>query len=149
MSDDHPTFVYVIWIQAPAQRVWDALKDAELTRQYWGVHKNLSDWEVGSAWRHVDYDDESKVAVHGTVLVHQPPHKLVFTWVSAHLGAVETTVTFELTERFGATRLMLTHQGLPAGAAMVTEGWTAILSSLKSLLETGAPMPGTTRRWGG
>jgi hypothetical protein len=30
----------------------------------------------------------------------------------------------------------------------VTSGWPAILSSLKSLLETGKPMAMTTRRWG-
>lgn len=144
-----PDFVYVIWIQAPAQRVWDALKDAELTKQYWGVHKNVSDWKVGSEWKHVDYDDETKVAVSGKILVHEPPKKLVFTWTSARLGAVPTTVTFELAEQFGSTKLTLVHEGLTEASRQVVEGWSAILSSLKTLLETGTPMPGTTRRWGG
>lgn len=144
-----PAFVYVIWIQAPAQRVWDALKDAELTRQYWGVHKNISDWKVGSEWRHVDADDESKVAVRGKVLEHDPPRRLVFTWQSAHMGEVHTKVTFEIVEQFGATKLTLMHEDLPESARMVRDGWVAILSSLKTLLETGKPMPGTARRWGG
>jgi uncharacterized protein YndB with AHSA1/START domain len=148
MTTAKPDFVYVIWIQASAQRVWDALKDAELTKQYWGVHKNVSDWKVGSTWRHVDYDDETKVAVSGEILVHEPPKKLVFTWESTHVPGAPSTVTFQLDEQFGATKLTLIHDGLRDGANMVVEGWPAILSSLKSLLETGQPMPGTTRRWG-
>jgi uncharacterized protein YndB with AHSA1/START domain len=141
----------MIWIQAPVQRVWDALKDAELTKQYWGVHKNVSDWKVGSEWKHVDYDDESKVAVRGKILAHDPPNKLVFTWQSEHeKPEAVTQVTFTLEEKFGATKLTLIHEGLAdVRQGMVVEGWTAILSSLKSLLETGKPLVSTTRRWGG
>jgi uncharacterized protein YndB with AHSA1/START domain len=142
----------MIWIQAPVQRVWDALKDAELTKQYWGVHKNVSDWKVGSEWKHVDYDDDTKVAVRGKILVHEPPHKLVFTWQSMHgnhsTTEVVTQVTFALEEAFGATKLTLTHEGLAdLRESNVAEGWSAILSSLKSLLETGKPLASTTRRW--
>ena len=149
MTMQKPDFVYVIWIQASAKQVWDALKNAELTKQYWGVHKNVSDWQVGSEWRHVDYDDEGKVAVTGKILVHEPPKKLTFTWISPHMGNVPTVVTFQLDEQFGSTKLTLTHEGLPSTTGPVVEGWPAILSSLKSLLETGKPLPATTRRWGG
>jgi uncharacterized protein YndB with AHSA1/START domain len=151
MTTTKPEFVYVVWIQASAQRVWDALKDAELTKQYWGVHKNVSAWSVGAEWRHVDYDDETNVAVRGKVLVHEPPHKLSFTWHSAahDREAPESVVTFELKEAYGSTKLTLTHEGLAdARKGPVVEGWSAILCSLKTLLETGKPMPGTTRRWG-
>jgi len=146
-----PEFVYVTWIQAPIERVWDALKDAELTKQYWGVHRNVSDWQVGSEWKHVDYDDETKVAVQGKVLVHEPPHTLSFTWQSRSHGEASsaTRVTFTLVEAFGATKLTLIHEGLAdTRKGPVVEGWSAILSSLKTLLETGKPMPATTRRWG-
>ena len=104
---------------------------------------------MGSEWKHVDYDDETKVAVSGKILKHNPPKELSFTWVSAHMGGAETVVTFALEEQFGSTKLTLTHEGLPHEASMVVEGWRAILSSLKTLLETGAPMPATARRWGG
>jgi len=43
------TFVYVIYLAAPPERVWQALLDGEFTRQYWG-HENVSDWKPGSAW---------------------------------------------------------------------------------------------------
>jgi len=45
------TFVYVIYLAAPPERVWQALLDGEFTRQYWG-HENVSDWKPGSAWEH-------------------------------------------------------------------------------------------------
>lgn len=145
-----PDFVHVVWIQAPRQKVWDALFDAELTRQYWGVHKNVSSWEVGAKWQHVDADDESKVAVAGEVLAYDAPQKLSFTWSSAHdPDATPTVVTFTLAEMFGATKLTLTHSGLAELTGPVVEGWPAILSSLKTLLETGHPMPATSRRWAG
>lgn len=147
---EKPDFVHVIWIQAPRQKVWDGLFDADLTRQYWGVHKNISSWKVGATWQHVDADDESKVAVAGEVLAFEPPERLSFTWNSAHLPTAQpTVVTFILAEVFGATKLTLTHRGLPELSGPVVEGWPAILSSFKTLLETGHPMPATARRWGG
>ncbi len=149
MTTHKPDFVYMIWIQATAREVWDALQDAELTKQYWGVHKNVSEWKVGSTWEHVDYDDDTKVAVRGEILAYDPPSTLRMTWVSPHMCSVPTVVTFRLEEQFGATKLTLTHEGLPQDARRITEGWTAILSSLKTLLETGTALAATQRRWGG
>ncbi len=44
-----PSYVYVTYIRASAEQVWQALTDAELTARYWG-HANVSDWQPGSAW---------------------------------------------------------------------------------------------------
>lgn len=90
--NEKPDFVHVIWIQAERQKVWDGLFDADLTRLYWGVHKNISTWRVGESWQHVDADDESKVAVSGEVLAYDPPEKLSFTWNSAHVPNARSTV---------------------------------------------------------
>ena len=43
---DKPTFVYVTYIESTAEKVWEALTDADLTAQYWG-HSNVSDWRPG------------------------------------------------------------------------------------------------------
>ena len=45
---DKPTFVYVTYIESTAEKVWEALTDADLTAQYWG-HSNVSDWRAGFA----------------------------------------------------------------------------------------------------
>lgn len=54
-------FVYVTYIDSTPEKVWDALLDPEMTRRYWGRHRNASDWQAGSSWEHQDYDDAAVV----------------------------------------------------------------------------------------
>ncbi|HZS39869.1 MAG TPA: SRPBCC family protein [Polyangia bacterium] len=148
-----PSFVYVSYIAATPEKVWNALFDAELTRQYWGVHKNVSEWKVGATWAHQDAET-GEAHVVGEVLEIDPPKRLVLSWrsSSAPAGDPPTRVTFEVQPFMDAVKLTVIHDDLEEGTPMwkgVTSGWPAILSSLKSLLETGRPLPMTTRRWGG
>ena len=55
-----PQFVYVTYIMTTPEKVWNALTDAELTRQYW-IHSNVSDWKVGSRWSHQRPDGTADV----------------------------------------------------------------------------------------
>jgi uncharacterized protein YndB with AHSA1/START domain len=143
-----PEFVYVTYIATTPEKVWSALQDEAMTRLYWGVKKNVSDWKVGSRWTHQD-SDTNEVAVTGEVLESDPPRKLVVTW--SHPGASEKSrVTYLLEPFMNAVKLTLTHDQLDAEMEKkISTGWPAILSSLKSLLETGQPLAMTTRRWGG
>jgi len=72
-----PEFVYVIYIQSTAEKIWQALTDPEMTKEFWGRHQNRSDWKPGSEWRHVNYDDATDIAVAGTVVESDPPRRLV------------------------------------------------------------------------
>ena len=65
---DKPQFVYVSYIQSTPEKVWNALKDPEMTKQYWFNHHNVSDWKVGSSWRHQILDDPSVVHIVGKVV---------------------------------------------------------------------------------
>lgn len=146
-----PSFVYVVYIQSTAEKVYDALSDAEMTKLYWGRSRNVSDWQVGSAWSHQSYDDASEVNAHGEVLAADRPNRLVLSWrrPGSARGEGESRVTFLVKSVFGAVRLTVTHEDLDEEMQKgVTSGWPAILSSLKTLLESGQPMPMTTRRWG-
>lgn len=155
MTTTKPQFVYVTYISTTPEKVWSALQDSEMTKQFWGRARNVSDWKVGSSWSHQDYDDASVVDVVGKVVEADPPRRLVVTWQgpdAASRGEKPSRVTFEIEPVFGAVRLTVTHDELEPDSKMfhgVTAGWPAILSSLKTLLETGQPMPMTTRRWGG
>jgi uncharacterized protein YndB with AHSA1/START domain len=146
-----PDYIYVMYIEAPVEKVWDALIDPEMTKDYWGRHRNASDWKVGSRWQHEDYDDPSKVAVAGTVVESNRPHRLVLTWARPEtLGDPEkvSRVTFTIEEQFGTAKLTVTHSDLDEEMReAISGGWPPILSSLKTMLETGASLPMTRRNW--
>ena len=146
-----PDYIYVIYIEAPVEKVWDALIDPEMTKDYWGRYRNASDWKVGSRWQHEDYDDPSKVAVAGTVVESNRPHRLVLTWARPEsLGdpTKVSRVTFTIEEQFGTAKLTVTHSDLDEEMLKaISGGWPPILSSLKTMLETGASLPMTRRNW--
>lgn len=148
-----PDFVYTIYIAATAETVWDGLIQKELTEKYWG-HHNKSDWKVGSKWEHLRASDSNVVDVHGQVLESDPPNKLVVTWNGADGSKTEeptpSIVTYELVALGPDTKLTVTHSKLTKDSVMhkgVTQGWPAVLSNLKSLLETGKTL--SDDQWGG
>lgn len=135
---DRERFVYVTYIRATPEKVWQGLTDPEFTRQYW-MHDNVSDWKVGSSWAHRRRDGGDDVV--GEVLESDPPRRLVTSWVwPSDLGdpARTSTVTYETAVVGGATRLTVTHENLPADQLpAISGGWPSVLSNFKSLLETG------------
>ncbi len=139
------TFVYVTYIATRPETVWKALLDGEFTRQYWG-HENVSDWEPGSAWEHQRVDAARTVDILGEVLEAEPPRRLVITWGEPGDKARRdrhSRVTFVIEPVADMVRLTVVHDELEAGSEMqrkITEGWPRVLSSLKSLLETGRPL---------
>jgi uncharacterized protein YndB with AHSA1/START domain len=144
------SFVYVTYILATPEKVYDALLDSEMTKQFWGWHKNVSDWKAGSEWRHVDYDDDSKVALVGTVVEVERPRLLVLTWQQPGATTPASRVTFEIAQFEDSVKLTVSHTELDLESPMyrgISQGWPAILSSLKTLLETGKPLPSTAKRW--
>jgi uncharacterized protein YndB with AHSA1/START domain len=141
---DRPTFVYTIYIKSTAERVWQALTDAELTAAYWG-HSNVSTWEPGATWEHRRTDGSGVADVVGVVEVSEPPHRLVSTWAlpDADPDRVPSRVTFTVEEHDDLVRLTVLHEELPDDRERATaaHGWAAVMSNLKSLLETGDPLP--------
>jgi uncharacterized protein YndB with AHSA1/START domain/DNA-binding transcriptional ArsR family regulator len=141
---DRPNFVYVIYIESTTEKVWDALTDADLTAEYWG-HSNVSDWRVGSRWEHRRTDGSDLADVVGTVLESDPPRRLVSTWALPGEERAEDTsrVTFEIEPHGEIVRLTVTHENLPNDVQRekAAAGWAAVLSNLKSLIETGHTLP--------
>jgi uncharacterized protein YndB with AHSA1/START domain len=136
------TFVYVTYIAAAPERVWHALLDGEFTRQYWGKD-NVSDWRPGSAWEHRDAPPPHRVAIVGEVLEARPPLHLAISWALPEDRARRdrhSRVSFDIEPLGDMVRLTVTHAELEDGSTMarsIANGWPRVLSSLKSLLETG------------
>jgi len=150
-----PKFVYVTYISTSPEKLFNALIDPEITKLYWWRRQNLSDWKVGSSWKHQDCDNPSLVDIVGKVVECNPPHRLVLTWglpADAGNDAKASRVTFDLVPFMDAVRLTVTHEELEPDSEMlrgIAKGWPAVLSSLKTFLETGKPMPMSTRRESG
>jgi uncharacterized protein YndB with AHSA1/START domain len=149
---DRPQFVYVTYIAATAEKVWQALTDGDFTARYWGGLRITSDWRTGSEVRHLTPD--GGVAWAGEVLEADPPSRLSYTF---HMLISDETrqdapsrVTFDLQRLDVVTKLTLTHEhALPGATFMNTSnGWPALMSSMKSLLETGDPLPFTRLGFG-
>lgn len=143
---DAPDFVYTIYIAANVETVWDGLINKEVTEKYWG-RENRSDWKPGSKWEHIRTDGSNIVDVHGQVLESEPPNRLVVTWNAPHdhknMEPAPSRVIYELIALGPDTKLTVTHSQLTKDSFMhkgVTQGWQAVLSNLKSVLETGKPL---------
>ena len=142
MSRETTSFVYVTYIASTSDKVFEAITRPEIARRYWG-HENVSDWTPGARWEHVRADDARTVELVGEVVEISPPSRLVITWAAASQTdnpAAYSRVTFEIAEYEDMVRLTVTHDELQAGSGMangISKGWPIVLSSLKSLLETG------------
>jgi uncharacterized protein YndB with AHSA1/START domain/DNA-binding transcriptional ArsR family regulator len=139
-----PTFVYVTYIRASAEQVWQALTDADLTARYWG-HANVSDWQPGSTWEHRLADVSGLVEIVGRVIEAEPPTRLVITFQAPgdERPGGPSVVTSIIEPRHDIVRLTVTHENLPDQAMLdgIAHGWPAVLANLKSLLETGEALP--------
>ncbi len=145
MSQEKISLVYVTFIRSTAEKVFDAITQPEVARRYWG-HANVSDWKPGSAWQHVRDNAEHSVNIVGKVVENTPAKRLVISWANASQAndpAAYSRVVFDLEPYQDMVRLTVTHQELEPGSGMATgvqKGWPLVLSSLKSLLETGQGM---------
>jgi uncharacterized protein YndB with AHSA1/START domain len=141
-----PDHVYSVYIKADPERVWRAITDGvETEKYYYGTRVN-SDWSNGGRISY-EYPDGS-TAADGEVL-DIDPGRLVTMSFHAHwdpeveaAGPVRMTWEIAPTDD-GSSKLTVTTAGLVAGSKMADEfggGIVYIVSGLKTLVETGAPM---------
>lgn len=141
-----PDLVYITFIRATPQKVWDALTQSAFTRLFFFGHNVESDWKQGSPWRLVMED--GRIDVSGEVLESDPPRRLKVSWkvewVEEARALDPAIVTYDIEQAGDAVKLTLTqHNTGPVPRKFINagkQGWAAILSSLKSLLETGSAL---------
>ena len=142
MSKEKTSFVYVTYIRSTPEKVFEAITKPEIARRYWG-HENVSEWKPGSTWQHVRANEQHTVELVGKVVEIAPPTRLVITWANASQAddpAGYSRVSFDIAAYEDMVRLTVSHDELEGDSAMakgVQQGWPIVLSSLKSLLETG------------
>jgi uncharacterized protein YndB with AHSA1/START domain len=164
------SFTYTTYIHATPERVWQGLTDPAATRRYWRHHKAgvktfRSDWKKGSRYDLVHEEVGLVVSDPAQVILESDPYRrLSYAWHSftpewaAEVGMDEATadtwraeprsrVTFDMEDvATGVTKLTAVHDEFPPGSNVlqgISEGWPAVLSSLKTFLETGTTLPTT------
>ena len=132
--------VFEIYIKTTPERLWEAITDSEMRRQYsFGVGVT-SDWTPGSRYEAV-HPRGGNIAA-GENLEVDPPRRLVqsFTalWGEDVKSEGTSRVTWEIEAVGDSCRLTVTHDQLREDANnQLYGGWPMILSGLKTLLETG------------
>ena len=148
---DGSKFVYVTFIRTSAEKLWDALTKPEFTKAYWAGTTQESAWRAGTSWRALTPD--GRIWDTGKILEVDHPRRLVLTWRNEHFPEMRaegfTRLTYEIEATGSEVKLTLTHEiDLPNSKIIgaLAMGWPAVLSSLKSLLETGESLE-STRNW--
>jgi uncharacterized protein YndB with AHSA1/START domain len=152
------TQIYRVYIKATPEAIWDAITNPDWTERFGYGGRSEYELRSGGAYRGYSSVGMRKagapdLAVDGEVIEADPPHKLVQTWrmlMDDRMAAEGfTRLTYEIEPRKeGVTRLTVIHdlEGAPglqllmAGALEdqgAGGGWSWVLSSLKTLLETG------------
>ena len=143
-------FVYVTYIRTTAEKLWDALLQPEFTRVYWfGIWQDC-EWKQGSSWKMMHPD--GRVTDAGEVLEIEKPKRLVLKWRNEFRPELKaegfSRCTIEIEPSPQGMKLTITHEIDKDRSKLieaVSGGWPRIVSSLKTLLETGQPMPSTDR----
>jgi uncharacterized protein YndB with AHSA1/START domain len=144
------SFVYVIWIRTTPEKLWQALTDPEFTRRFWCECTQDCDWKQGSPWKLMIPD--GRVGDSGEVLEIDPPRRLVLSWRNEFVAGMSeegySRMTYTIGQNGPSVKLTLTHEMDVPGSKLieaVSGGWPMILSSLKSMLETGEPLAESTQ----
>jgi uncharacterized protein YndB with AHSA1/START domain len=136
-----PEFIYVSYIETTPEKLWEALTSSDFTRRYWWDTRVVSDWKVGSPFSLVLNGRTTDV---GEILEAARPRRLSYTFRhilnEAARNERPSRVTFVLEPHGKLVKLTLTHEDFAEDSVVIdgiSKGWPAIMSSLKSLLETG------------
>ena len=144
-------FVCVTYIRTTPEKLWKALIDPEFTRRFWNETWQDCEWKPGATWRLMIPD--GRVADAGEVVEIEPQRRLVLRWRNEFMPELReegySRMTYEIEKKGESVKLTVIHEMERGGSKLidaVSGGWPMILSSLKSLLETGQALE-ETKRW--
>ena len=136
MTDD--ALVLRRHIAAPLERVFSGWTDPQLLARWMSPvgHAEVKvDLRVGGALRVVMVGGGRRIEHSGEYLEIEPPHRLVFTWLSPYTGQRPSRVTVELESAGSGTDVTLRHELLPARTAESHRGgWRSMVERLAELM---------------
>ncbi len=132
-----------ITINASSDKVWDALTNSEMTKQYMFGCELSSDWQLGSELLWIA---GGMTVVQGHITKIEPGKSLHYTTFDPNMGLEDKPenylrVTYDLAEADGHTQLSVTQDFNGADDAETryndgAGGWDAVLNGIKELVES-------------
>ena len=145
MRNGELTLKYVIYIAAPAKKVWGALTNGSATKQYFYGCSVQSTFKKGARVSYLG--DGEFIMLDGEVIEVKPEEHLITTfqahWDEKVSQDKPSRVSWQLKPMGNSSKVTLVHDRFDSETATYkqsTDGWNVILSSLKTFLETGKPL---------
>lgn len=140
MQTNHQSKYQTI-IKAPIDKVWDALTNPEIVKQYFFGTNQETDWNVGSKISWTGEYEGTPYVDKGVVLEYLPNEKLSYSYLSSWIVLEDRPenyllVTYEVTQTENGTELTITQSNYDEEKAKhSTENWGVIIDGLKKLIE--------------
>jgi uncharacterized protein YndB with AHSA1/START domain len=129
-------------INAPVSKVWQALTDPAMIKEYLFGTNTVSDWKKGSSitysgeWEGKQYEDKGKI-------IDIVPEKLLHTTYFSGMSGKEdkpenyANVIYEVTPQNGSTMVTITQDNIEdeKGVEHMKKNWGMVLDGMKKLLE--------------
>ena len=154
ITPDQDAVISEIHIDAPAERVFQALIDPRQVMQWWTsdvcpIESFTMEAKAGGRWTYdtvktgFDMNGVTKFHCEGEVLEYDPPRRLAYSWIANWHDdkSVRTVVRWELTPTSRGTDVKITHAGLstlPVARKDYSGGWTGVAEQLKKFVERAA-----------
>jgi uncharacterized protein YndB with AHSA1/START domain len=147
IAPDNNVVLGEVFIEAPRERVFQAISDPQQTVKWLGQSDKYQfsefkmDVRVGGKWSCAGSSATmgGRIEVHGEFLEVDPPRKLAYTWSSSWMPTT-TEVHWQLESQDSGTLLKLTHSGFAGNADQAkghSIGWALVLSWVQAFVERG------------
>lgn len=143
---EKPVHVYKAYIRASVEEVWEAIVDGDMTTQYFYGTRVESDWQVGSSMNY--YDPSGGLVSEGEIIAIDPPNQIEFTfhalWDETLVKEGPAREAWAIKDVNGMAELTIELYDVAVDSKTYEDfvnGFPYIVSGMKSLLETGTPLP--------
>jgi uncharacterized protein YndB with AHSA1/START domain len=137
----HFKIQYKTMVNAPIEKVWDALTNPEIVKQYLFGTEMITTWKVGDdiickgSWEGQPYLDKGKV------LEYVPNKKLAHSYLSSWSGMEDQPenylwVCYEVQSKDEGTELIISQTNYDEERAKHSEGnWASLIDEMKKIIE--------------
>lgn len=132
---------YQTTVKAPVEKVWDALTNAAIVKQYFFGSDQHTDWKVGSPIRFTGEYEGKSYEDKGVVQEYIPHKKLSYSYLSSWNGLEDKPenyllVMYEVMPVSGGTQLTITQSNYDEEKAKHSaENWKMVIDGLKKIVE--------------